>query len=189
MQEIWKDIKDFEGMYQVSNLGRVRSVDHFDRLGRLRKGVIKAPQDNGHGYKVVQLHKDGKQKNARVHRLVATAFIENPDNKPEVHHVDTDTSNNKLENLRWVTRKENNIFPEHIESIKKNPNWLRGIKKGAEKSAVVRSHRTKFTLGNVSLEFSSLAEGARQLGLDKTSCSKVANGKLKQTRGYKVQYV
>lgn len=189
MQEIWKDIKDFEGMYQVSNLGRVRSVDRFDNTGRLRKGKIKAPQDNGYGYKIVQMHKDGKQKTSRVHRLVATAFIENPDNKPEVHHIDADTSNNAVENLAWVTSKENNNFPEHIESIKKNPNWLRGIKKGAEKSAVVRSHRTRFTRDNVSLEFSSLTEGARQLGLHQSSCVKVANGKQKHTQGYKVEYV
>ena len=193
MQEIWKDIKDFEGMYQVSSLGRVRSLDRFDSNGRLHKGDIKTTRDNGNGYKVVQLYKDGKQKTVSVHRLVATAFIDNPDNKPEVHHIDSDRANNKLENLQWVTRKENNSFPERIESMKKNPNWLKNNKKAlakaTEKSTVVNSHRTRFTLGDVSLEFSSLSEGARQLGLDQSTCTKVANGKRKHTHGYKVEYV
>lgn len=193
MQEIWKDIKDFEGMYQVSNLGRVRSVDRFDSMGRLRKGAIKAISDNGRGYKVVRMYKDNKQKICYIHRLVATAFIENPDNKPEVHHVDSDRSNNKLENLQWVTTKENNNFPEHIEAMKKNPNWLKNCKsamaKAREKAIVINSYRTKFTRGGVSLEFSSLAEGARQLGLDKGGCTRVANGKQKHTHGYKIEYI
>lgn len=193
MQEIWKYIKGFEGMYQVSNLGRVRSVDRFDSMGRLHKSDIKAIRDNGHGYKVVQMYKDNKPKIGYIHRLVATAFIENPDNKPEVHHIDSDRGNNKLENLQWVTSKENNNFPEHIKSMKKNPNWLKNSKsamaKAREKAIVVNSYRTRFTRGGVSLEFSSLAEGARQLGLDKGCCTRVANGKQKHTHGYKVEYV
>lgn len=193
MQEIWKDIKDFEGMYQVSNLGRVRSVDRFDSMGRLHKSNIKAMRDNGNGYKTVQMYKDNKPKIGYVHRLVATAFIENPDNKPEVHHIDSDRSNNKLENLQWVTSKENNNFPEHIKSMNKNPNWLKNSKsamaKAREKAMVVNSYRTKFIRGGISLEFSSLAEGARQLGLDRGCCTRVANGKQKHTHGYKVEYV
>ena len=193
MQEIWKDIKDFEGMYQVSNLGRVRSIDRFDSMGRLHKGDIKAISDNGKGYKVVRMYKDNKSKFGYIHRLVATAFIENPDNKPEVHHIDSDRSNNKLENLQWVTSKENNNFPERIKSMKKNPNWIKNSKsamaKAREKAMVVNSYRTKFTRGGVSLEFSSLAEGARQLGLDKGGCTRVANGKQKHTHGYKIEYV
>lgn len=193
MQEIWKDIKDFEGMYQVSSFGRVRSVDRLDSMGRLHKGDIKAIRDNGHGYKVVQMYKDNKPKIGYIHRLVATAFIENPDNKPEVHHIDSDRSNNKLENLQWVTSKENNNFPEHIKSMKKNPNWLKNSKsamaKARDKAIIVNSYRTKFTRGGVSLEFSSLAEGARQLGLDKGGCTRVANGKQTHTHGYKVEYI
>ena len=193
MQEIWKDIKDFEGMYQVSNFGRARSVDRFDSMGRLHKGDIKAVSDNGKGYKIVRMYKDNKPKICYIHRLVATSFIENPDNKPEVHHIDSDRSNNKLENLQWVTSKENNNFPEHIKSMKKNPNWLKNSKsamaKAREKAMVVNSYRTKFTRGDVSLEFSSLAEGARQLGLDKGCCTRVANGKQKHTHGYKIEYV
>lgn len=193
MQEIWKDIKDFEGMYQVSNLGRVRSVDRFDSIGRLHKSDIKAIRDNGKGYKTVQMYKDNKPKIGYIHRLVATAFIDNPDNKPEVHHIDSDRSNNKSENLQWVTSKENNNFPEHIKSMKKNPNWLKNSRsamgKARDKAIVVNSYRTKFTRGGVSLEFSSLAEGARQLGLDKGCCTRVANGKQKHTHGYKVEYI
>lgn len=185
MQEIWKDIKDFEGMYQVSNLGRVRSVDRLDSNGRLHKGAIRAIRDNRDGYKIVELCKDNKVKSYRVHRLVATAFIDNPDDKPEVHHVDSDRGNNKLDNLRWVTHKENNNFPEHIEALKKNPNWLKNIAKVIE----AKSQRAKFIKGDFVKVFDSLSQGARELGLDKTSCSRVANGKRRHTHGYKVEYV
>lgn len=193
MQEIWKDIKDFEEMYQVSNLGRVRSVDRFDNMGRLRKGNIKTIRDNGHGYFSVQMYRDNKSNVRYVHRLVAQTFLDNPDNKPEVHHIDSDRSNNKLDNLQWVTSKENNSFPEHIKSMKKNPNWLKNSRtamaKARDKAIIINSYRTRFTRGGVSLEFSSLAEGARVLGLDKGGCTRVANGKQKHTHGYTIEYI
>lgn len=193
MQETWKDIKDFEGMYQVSDLGRVRSIDRFDNMGRLRKGEIKVARDNGHGYFAVQMYRDNKPKVGYVHRLVATAFIENPDNKPEVHHIDSDRSNNKLENLKWVTSKENNNFPEHIKAMQSNENWAKqrqdAMAKARDKAIVINSYRTRFTRGGVSLEFSSLADGARRLGLDKGGCTRVANGKQKHTHGYTIEYI
>lgn len=193
MQETWKDIKNFEGMYQVSNLGRVRSVDRFDNMGRLRKGNIKVARDNGHGYLAVQMYKDNQQKIRYVHRLVAQTFLDNPDNKPEVHHIDSDRGNNVIDNLQWVTSKENNSFPEHIESMKKNPKWLENsrsaMSKARDKAIIINSYRTKFTRGGVSLEFNSLAEGARQLGLDKGNATRVANGKQAHTHGYTIEYI
>ena len=95
--EIWKDIKGYEGLYQVSNLGRVR-----------RRSKLLHLNTNTHGYKHITLSKDNVQKTAVVHRLVASAFIENPLGLPQINHKDGDKSNNSVSNLEWVTQKENN---------------------------------------------------------------------------------
>lgn len=99
MEEIWKDVKGYEGLYKVSNFGRVKSL----KYGRER--ILKTGK---HGYYLtVSLYFDNKLKTAKVHRLVAMAFIENPDNKPQVNHLDEDKTNNNVNNLEWVTAKEN----------------------------------------------------------------------------------
>jgi hypothetical protein len=110
--ENWKDIKGYEGIYQVSDLGRVRSLDRTfkDRSGRVQKikGKIRAQKStNGRGYIQLSLS-DGKNKSRQtLHRIVATAFIENPSGKPEINHIDGDKSNNMANNLEWCTRSEN----------------------------------------------------------------------------------
>ena len=112
MKEEWKQIKDYEGVYEVSNCGRVRSVDRvcgkmprgFDRN---IKGKMMNPTDNGHGYMVVHLKKNGTRKIAYVHRLVAEAFIEKPDGCNVVDHIDYNRANNNVSNLQWCTQKEN----------------------------------------------------------------------------------
>lgn len=105
MTEVWKDIKGYEGYYQVSNLGEVRSIGHKWQ----RKGIhkIKLHQNHDAGYLLADLHKNGKYKSYMVHRLVAQAFIPNPDNKPEVNHKDGNKKNNNVENLEWNTKSEN----------------------------------------------------------------------------------
>ena len=184
MQEIWKDIAGYEGIYQISNLGRVKNTVTEE---------IKSQSDNGRGYKNVNLWKHNKGQTFYIHRLVAETFVENKLNKPEVHHIDSDRSNNAVENLAWVTTKENNNLGKHIERMTKNKRWIEtratSMAKARDKAIVVNSRRTKFTRGDVSLEFSSLADGARQLGLDKGGCARVANGKQKYTHGYKVEYI
>lgn len=110
--EQWKDVPGYEGIYQVSNLGRVRSVDRviIDRNGRpMRyKGVILTPQFNEFGYLKVVLRKDGRSKNFKVHQLVAMAFIENPNGLPCINHIDGNKQNNKVTNLEWCTFGGNN---------------------------------------------------------------------------------
>lgn len=104
MNEIWKDIEGFEGLYQVSNLGRVKSMN-YNRTGKekiLKKSVT-------HGYERVVLYKDKKQYNKNVHRLVAGSFIDNPNNLESVNHINGIKTDNRAENLEWVTCKENNI--------------------------------------------------------------------------------
>lgn len=110
MQEIWKPIDGYEGLYEVSNHGNVRSLDRYvmDKGNpSLRKGRLISACDNGHGYKYVTLYKDGKQKHKHVHRLVAEAFVDNPNNLNEVNHLDFDKSNNVSTNLEWCSRQYN----------------------------------------------------------------------------------
>lgn len=95
--EIWKDIRGYEGLYQVSNFGRVR-----------RRSKVLHLNTNTYGYKHVTLSKGNVQKTAVIHRLVASAFIENPLGLPQINHKDGDKSNNAVGNLEWVTQKENN---------------------------------------------------------------------------------
>lgn len=102
MEEIWKDVIGYENYYQISNLGRVRST--WFKTPKILKQYTRK-----YGYKTVDLNKPGeKRKLARVHRLVATAFLPNPDNKPQVNHIDYNPSNNIVTNLEWVTSLENN---------------------------------------------------------------------------------
>lgn len=105
--ERWKPVKDYEGFYEVSNHGQVRSLSKQDRLGRSKEGKIKAQCNNGTGYMVVNLKVDGKQKMKTVHRLVAETFIPNPLDLPEVNHIDGNKQNNCVENLEWCTHSEN----------------------------------------------------------------------------------
>lgn len=114
MEEIWKDIAGYEGLYQVSNLGRVRSYDRWQynpvaathrtfHKGHIMYGVI-----NHNGYRMVGLRPEhGKRKNCTVHRLVALTFIPNPDNLPFVNHKDYNTLNNSVDNLEWITPLDN----------------------------------------------------------------------------------
>lgn len=115
MEEIWRDIKGYEGLYQVSNLGRVKSLERVvirnDGSRLPIKESLKIPQKGNGRYYTVMLYKDNTYIRHRIHRLVAEAFIPNPEEKPFVDHIDTDTHNNIVTNLRWVTVSENHLNP------------------------------------------------------------------------------
>lgn len=121
--EIWKDYKDYEGLYMVSNWGRAKSLDTYikDRNGTVRfcKGRILKPVIVGRGYLKVNLYKNNKQKQYYVHRLVAEAFIPNPENLPEVNHKDENKLNNNAENLEWCDREYNCNFGTRNEKVAK----------------------------------------------------------------------
>ena len=102
-EEVWKPIKDYEGLYEISNLGRVKSLN-YKRTGKEK--ILKNTVCND-GYLKVGLTKNGKDKVFRIHRLVAEAFIPNPENKPFIDHINTIRDDNRIENLRWCTQKEN----------------------------------------------------------------------------------
>jgi len=109
MLELFKSIAGYEGLYEVSNLGNVRSLGMWKGKGKgyFQEGRILKTCKDKRGYLVVGLHKDCKAKTYTVHRLVAQAFIENPYNLPEINHIDEDKTNNQVSNLEWCTTKYN----------------------------------------------------------------------------------
>ena len=100
--EEWKDIKGYEGIYQISNKGRVKTLGNNRRKEKIREGI----EDNT-GYKRISLYKNRKEKKYSIHRLVAQAFLPNPDNLPVVNHKDENKLNNNVENLEWCTQEYN----------------------------------------------------------------------------------
>lgn len=112
--EIWKSVKGYEVFYEVSNLGNVRSLDRkctFKGTVSIRKGCLLKKRIDKDGYCNFILCKDGKIKSFKAHRLVAEAFIPNEDNKPQIDHINTIRTDNRVENLRWVTPLENSNNP------------------------------------------------------------------------------
>ena len=108
--EIWKDVPGYVGLYQVSNLGNIRSLSKKRGWLQLRCRLMKV-RKNKHGYLQVHLMNGNNRKTFNVHRLVAIAFIPNPENKPCIDHIDTDKTNNHVDNLHWVTYSENSLNP------------------------------------------------------------------------------
>lgn len=126
--EVWKDIIGYEGVYQVSNLGNVKSLERKRFNGRVlvnKKSQIMKQYILKNGYCSTRLYKDGKSKNHLIHRLVAIAFIPNPQNLPQVNHKDENKGNNCVDNLEWCDRVYNNNYgtaqQRHSESKRKNP--------------------------------------------------------------------
>ena len=116
MKEVWKPIEGYEGLYEISNLGRVRSLELRNSSGARKRILMLKPTDNGHGYKIVGMRVNGKRRNHYVHRLVAEAFVPNPNNLPVVDHIDHDRSNNQASNLRWMTQGDNVRYSREIMS-------------------------------------------------------------------------
>ena len=160
MKEIWRDIKGYEGKYMVSNLGRVKSLN-YSNTGK--EGILNA-RDNGKGYLRVILWKDGKDKKYRINRLVAQAFIPNPDNLPEVNHKDEDKTNNRVDNLEWCSRQYNIEYSQGKAVI--------GINK----------------VSGLIAEFPSASEASRQTGINSRNICACLKGRQKSTGGFYWHY-
>lgn len=120
MSEIWKDIPGYEGYYQISNMGNVKSLDRaIEKGGRLHyiKGHPLRQSKTCHGYYIIGFSKDDKRTYNSVHRLVAELFIPNPNGYPCVNHKDEDKTNNRVENLEWCTYLYNNTYSSRIERV------------------------------------------------------------------------
>lgn len=170
MIEIWKDIKGYENIYQVSNLGRVKSLNRLHGTsGRIiyKEKVLK-PSENKNGYYSVKL----KGKPFKIHRLVLETFYPINNSLLEINHIDSNKANNKLENLEWVTHKQN---MEHA-SINK-------LFKDRRKSVL---QYDKF--GNFIREWASIKEAGETLQISCGNISNCCSGKQKQTKNYIWKY-
>ena len=160
--ELFKDIKGYEGIYQVGTWGNVRQNLRSGKYKMLNPFIKK---DKKNGYLYVILVKDGERKNARVHRLVAETFIPNPDNLPQVNHKDEDKTNNIVDNLEWCTSKYNNNYGNRNEKISK---------------AVIGTHKENSSV----VEFNSITEASKTLGINISSISNCCAGRTKSAGGY-----
>ena len=167
--EVWKDIAGYEGLYQVSSFGRVKSLWH----GRER---IRKPHLNHKGYSELNLCKGGNVKGFKVHRLVAEAFIPNPQNKREVNHINGIKADNRVENLEWVTPSENQLHAYNT-----------GLRKSAEENfhAKLTNEQVAYIRENpCGLSNTELAE---RFGVAQPTICNIQLGKTYQTVGGKVR--
>jgi len=178
-QEEWRDIKGYEGLYQVSNMGQVKSLERIfiDKIGHrqhIKERILKS-RSNVYGYLQVTLYdSSGKRKTFRVHRLVCEAFHENPKNKPCVNHIDENKVNNTASNLEWCT---------YAENINHGTRTARMAK--AQSKAVGQYTKD----GELVKVWQSTHEVERQLGFAQGNITRAANGKYKTAYGYVWKYV
>lgn len=188
--EIWKDIKNFEGLYQVSNTGNIRSLDAMinckGAIGideHLRRGKILKKYVGTTGYYTINLSKHSKIKVSRVHRLVAQAFIPNPNNYPCVNHIDGNKLNNNVSNLEWCTYAHNNQEAYRI-----------GLKVGSEKGKFGKYSKFSKPVLQYSLdgefvkEWDNAEQVKRELGYCAENIRNVCNGRRRKANGYIWKY-
>lgn len=178
IKEVWKPVKDYEELYEVSSLGNVRSITRYKKI--LKPGLVR-------GYPHITLYnsKNKKNKNYNIHRLVAETFIDNPNNLPQVNHKDGNKLNNSVDNLEWCTCKEN-----ILHGIK---NGLKIYKKGTQNAMYGKygknSNRAipilQFDLNNnLVKQWDSQIEIQRELGYKQSVISNCCNGRGKTAYGY-----
>ncbi|MFT8916526.1 MAG: NUMOD4 domain-containing protein [Oenococcus sp.] len=166
-EEIWRDIKGYEGLYQVSNWGRVRS---FHR----KHPLIMKPSPSAKKYLLINLHKKGVSKYFQVHRLVAQVFVPNPDSKPIVNHIDENIYNNKFSNLNWVT---------NIENVR----WGTGIKR---RSKSCQKPVKQIDKNNHLIQiYPSIRQAMKSTGINECHISTVAKNRRRFAGGYRWEYM
>ena len=163
--EVWKDIAGYEGLYQISNLGRVKSL----RNNKMRKEKILKVKKNTTGYLYLSLYKNNVGKNYLLHRLVGEAFIENPNNYPCINHKDENKENNNINNLEWCT-------------------YLYNSRYGTRTERIVKSRLISIYCLETDKCYNSIKQASEELNLDSSKIVKVLKGRQKQTKGYTFRY-
>lgn len=177
MKEVWKDIENFEGLYQISNLGRCRSLDRIIQRVKGKsfyKGKIIKPTICSNGYLSYILQKSGKRKSYLAHRLVAIHFIDNTYNKKEVNHKDENIQNNEVNNLEWVTPKENsNYGTRNLKCRECNRDNFKRVHQYTKDNQYIRS-------------FECIEDAAKFIGIKAENISRAARGvnNRKYAKGY-----
>ena len=178
--EVWKDINGFEGIYQISDKGNIRSLDRkiicSNGSVRFQRGSEIKPYINKQGYRTVVLHNNGKHKMCRICRLVAETFIQNPQNLPQVNHKDENKGNDEKENLEWCTCLYNLTY--------KNLHHRRNNKNNKKSKPVAQIKD-----GKIIKVFPSIREVERVLGFQNGNISQCCNGKTKTSYGYEWSYL
>ena len=176
MEEIWKDIKGYEGLYQVSSEGRVRSLDRIvvykDGRKSFFKGKILKNVLDDKLYFVVSLY-NGKRNVLKVHRLVAQAFIPNPNNYPQINHIDENPKNNRVENLEWCNQYYNNTYGTRLNRVAKTKS--KSIFQINSNSQIIK-------------EYPSITYIARTFGYSMGNICTCCKGKIKSAYGYIWRY-
>ena len=172
--EIWKPVVGFEGLYEVSSTGKVKTLAKEWKssptfISKHKERILCEKMSNS-GYLLVSLYKNNKQFNGYIHRLVAGAFVPNPDGKPEVNHIDGNKLNNCPENLEWVTRKEN------VHHAQVN---------GLLRTTPVEQYDLD---GNLVRKWGSIKEAADQQGFLKSGIIACCNGRYRTSNGYRWKY-
>ena len=175
MQEIWKDIPGYEGLYQVSNLGRVKSFAVMVRYPtkKTKPRILKLITDKW-GYKRVNLYLNRRMKQIGVHQLVAQTFISNPNNYAEINHKDEIVANNRVENLEWCDRVYNIQYGSRTERMAKT--------RGKAVAQITKD-------GELVATYYSIGEAGRRTGLDHRVICRVCNGKAKLYHGFRWEFL
>lgn len=182
-QEIWKDVVGYEGLYQVSNLGRIKhlAVEAASGTGHYAKiETIKKQNLMKNGYWVVDLYKDNVRKTWLVHRLVALAFIPNPDNLPCVNHIDSDRANCVISNLEWCTASQNAKHSYDTNKRREKMNWKIGAENKNSKAVLMLDKISRKVLRT----FDCIMDAERELGVLNNNIVNCLRGRSKTAGGY-----